>query len=351
MTGGASSNAENDAALSALATRLGQECGRGRVVHLEPLSGGRNNRVFRADTESGEPAVLKSYFRDARDPRDRRLAEWTFLSFASQRGVTTVPAPLATDADAGASLLGFVKGRRLKPGEVTEAHMQAALRFVTAINPAIGYSQPGELSDIPAASEACFSMAEHVATVERRVARLASLDPSAPSGFEAAAFVARELTPAWHLVSSRLAKSVAADAERAAGLVDESDIIYSPSDFGFHNALVDDDGRVSFLDFEYAGRDDPAKLLCDFFCQPDVPVDQTYFTEFWDQWAGSDCYRWRASLLLDAYRIRWACIMLNDFLPLGDARRSFAEQSRRADRCAAQLAKARAALAAIETCC
>jgi len=42
----------------------------------------------------------------------------------------------------------------------------------------------------------------------------------------------------------------------------------SPSDFGFHNALVDPSGALSFLDFEYAGRDDPAKPVSDFFCQP-----------------------------------------------------------------------------------
>ena len=33
----------------------------------------------------------------------------------------------------------------------------------------------------------------------------------------------------------------------------------------------------------------------------------------------------RARALLPAYRIKWCCIMLNDFLPLGGARRGFAE--------------------------
>ncbi len=41
--------------------------------------------------------------------------------------------------------------------------------------------------------------------------------------------------------------------------------IVSPSDFGFHNALLDDGGAISFLDFEYSGRDDPAKLDLRFF--------------------------------------------------------------------------------------
>ena len=42
----------------------------------------------------------------------------------------------------------------------------------------------------------------------------------------------------------------------------------SPSDFGFHNVIKKDD-FLYFIDFEYAGLDDPVKLICDFYCQPD----------------------------------------------------------------------------------
>ena len=54
----------------------------------------------------------------------------------------------------------------------------------------------------------------------------------------------------------------------------------SPSDFGFHNALATPGGRLVFIDFEYAGWDDPAKLANDFFCQPAVPVDARFYDDF-----------------------------------------------------------------------
>ena len=41
----------------------------------------------------------------------------------------------------------------------------------------------------------------------------------------------------------------------------------SPSDFGFHNALLVN-GKIHWIDFEYFGWDDPTKLLCDFFWHP-----------------------------------------------------------------------------------
>ena len=45
--------------------------------------------------------------------------------------------------------------------------------------------------------------------------------------------------------------------------------------FGFRLSQCARNGRTGelcFLDFEYAGWDDPAKMVADFFCQPAVPV-------------------------------------------------------------------------------
>ncbi len=55
----------------------------------------------------------------------------------------------------------------------------------------------------------------------------------------------------------------------------------------------------------------------------------------------------RCRILLDAYRIKWTCIILNDFLPVGAARRAFADAGAWAMRCAEQLDKAEAKLAEI----
>ena len=48
----------------------------------------------------------------------------------------------------------------------------------------------------------------------------------------------------------------------------KEEMIISPSDFGFHN-VINKNNKLFFIDFEYAGLDDPIKLICDFYCQPD----------------------------------------------------------------------------------
>jgi hypothetical protein len=332
--------------LIAAAARLARSAGRGPPRTLVQLEGGKNNRVFRVEFDEGPPLVLKSYFSDPRDPRDRLAAEWAFISYAWGRGVRALPEPIAGEPHSRTALYGFVPGRKLGAGEIGASEVDTAADFVLAVNAA-----PRNAAALAPGSEACFSLDQHLATVERRVRRLATLDPRAPHRAEAERLVAGGLVPTWR----RLEAAIADRAQRRG--IDRTTPIgndaccLSPSDFGFHNALRRNDGRLIFLDFEYAGRDDPAKLVCDFFCQPEIPVATAYFERFLARIGdGLDLRaedRLRCRLLLDAYRIKWTCIILNDFLPVGAARRTFADQGAWSTRCAAQIEKAQAKLAEI----
>jgi hypothetical protein len=110
--------------------------------------------------------------------------------------------------------------------------------------------------------------------------------------------------------------------------LDESQRCVSPSDFGFHNALRGIDGRIRFLDFEYAGKDDPAKMAGDFFAQLAIPIPGALFGDFVETcFAPLPCAESlirRAHLLRPVYRFKWCCIALNVFLPASIARRKFA---------------------------
>lgn len=143
--------------------------------------------------------------------------------------------------------------------------VRQALAFLSQLNAA---RQSPAAAGIPIASEACFSVAEHLATVDRRVARLQNIEPISAVDQEAIAFVNQELRPAWQQIrtsiESQAARAITTDLPR-------SNWCLSPSDFGFHNAMLAPDGQLRFFDFEYAGWDDPAKLASDFFCQPQLP--------------------------------------------------------------------------------
>jgi hypothetical protein len=327
----------------ALASRLTDRAGIGRVHAISRLAGGNNNQLYRLDMDSGAPLVLKGYFSDPRDRRDRLSTEWDFLDRAWQDGVRAIPQPVWRDRSAQAALYSLLPGTKLAAAEIEAAHVDAAANFILAIN-----ARPHP--DSASASDACFCIADHLAIVERRLSRLAALDPQAPNIAAATRFVASRLRPAWDAVRTTLTREVRAlglDMERR---LTEAECCLSPSDFGFHNALAGKDGLV-FLDFEYAGRDDPAKLVLDFFCQPQTPVPPAYRDRFTARLAESPRFDAaalaRCRILLDVCRIKWVCILLNDFLPVGAARRSFAEAGAGDVRCATQLEKAAAKLGEI----
>jgi hypothetical protein len=102
----------------------------------------------------------------------------------------------------------------------------------------------------------------------------------------------------------------------------------SPSDFGFHNALRQPDGRIIFLDFEYFGWDDPAKMIADFLLHPAMALSAelnrifalAIFRRFAD-WP--DLVR-RVESVYPLFGLKWCMIMLNEFLPESYLRRQFA---------------------------
>ena len=303
------------------------------------LPGGGNTRVDRIDTAAG-PVLLKEYFRHAGDMRDRLGAEQAFLQFAWAHGVRAIPKPLACDRGAGIGIYEFLDGRKLTAGEVTAAHVDEAAALFTAVN---RHRHDPDAARLPIASEACFSLAEHLACVDRRLARLGAIEPESDLHREAAALVAGRLVPAWQrLRAAVVGGGLPLDAPLAA-----TDRVISPSDFGFHNSIVTPDG-LKFIDFEYAGWDDPAKTVCDFFCQPAVPVAREHVERFVSAMTNATCdasLRQRVALLFPVYELKWCCIMLNEFLPVSDDRRMFAHGERsKATRHNEQLKKVEAAI-------
>lgn len=313
---------------------------------LFPLTGGANNRVFRVAQGAGQAALLKVYCQHPDDPRDRLGAEFAFSSFAWEKGVRWLPRPLACDRANGLGLYEFVEGIAVGPNEVTQERVEQALQFFLELN---RHRESPEARALPAASEACFSIQDHLRRVESRLRALRVLEVTDAIGQAAVLFIREELLPLW----DRVRTSVLEQVRELRLVLDEEipaqDRRLSPSDFGFHNALVMKDGRLRFIDFEYAGWDDPVKAACDFFCLQGVKVPEIYFEAFARGMVGdlSDpkaCFE-RAKILQSVHRVKWCCILLNDFLPVGSQRRRFSDQAAsRTDQEAIQLRKARSAL-------
>jgi len=298
---------------------------------VESLPGGRNNRVWKVGAGAWW-FVLKSYHWSEADPRDRLGHEWAFLSYLQEIGCSRAPAPVACDPATRSALLEFVPGAPASQQEIAADDVRCAADFLLEIN-----TGRGRASRLPPVSEACFSTAEHLDTTAARLARLSSIRPLTDHHREARAFVAGTLQPLWQAIESRVREESDVELE---SILPREERCLSPSDFGFHNALRQPDGTLRFLDFEYAGWDDPAKTIIDFCNQPDLLLPGPLAASFRERCcaglsAPASLAR-RIRLLEPLYQLKWACICLNAFLPGRGASDPRPERS-----LAAQLVRAR----------
>jgi hypothetical protein len=284
---------------------------------LTEIHGGFNNRSFRVDT--GEKRyLLKKYFRDGQDSRDRLGAEYGFCKFASTLGVGGVAKPYACNADEGIGLYEFIEGVDCRPEDVTHQRVLEAANFYKRLNEHRDCLAAKKLGK---ASESCFSIEEHLRCVSQRVTQLAAIPTDNPLDQRAVRFAQESLATRVREVEEAYSRI------GLPGPVGINEYSLSPSDFGFHNMLIYHGGSLRFVDFEYAGWDDPAKMVADFFCQPRIPVPVGWMNAFVEEAIGgqtwADGAMQRIQLLYPLYRVKWCCIIMNEFLPEGNRRRAF----------------------------
>lgn len=288
------------------------------AINFIRLSHGRNNRAWLL-VGGKEKYFLKEYFRHLGDTRDRLASEFAFSGFCIQSGIDCVPKPLACEHDAGMAIYEWLEG--VAPNEAEADLVRDAMEFASRL---AEHSCKPQARGLPLASDACRSPSDHLRLAERRLDALLECLPGRGGIYdEALRFAQTKLAPALSTASKDILHNISG-AELAAPL-GPGEMIASPSDFGFHNALVTRTG-TRFVDFEYAGMDDPVKMVCDFFCQPEIPVDERYMEDFCDSLTGYDSQKifWRSRLFMPAHRIKWCLIMLNEFKRVDAERRYFA---------------------------
>jgi hypothetical protein len=311
-------------------------------LRLSPLDGGKNNRVYLVKVNN-QKYLFKKYFSHPRDPRDRLGTEFSFSSFLWRSGIRQIPEPLTMAPDCRCALFEFVDGRTLQDDEISEPHVVKAMEFLRDINREKDSIAARKLSK---ASDACFSIADHLACVDKRIRGLEAIPVNSDITLMAQRFVEGTLAVYWKSARETILNRLKMAAISQYHPLDWDERYLSPSDFGFHNVLLDNRGQLRFIDFEYAGWDDLAKTICDFFCQVQVPVPLRYLSRVEHEISrfcpSAERIFDRVRLLLPAHRIKWCGIIMNEFLEIGAKRRTFAFETKKSENLAKKLAQASA---------
>lgn len=262
------------------------------------IGGGGNNQLYRVAFDDATCA-LKCYPSTPGDPHDRLAVEFGALRFLAAAGIDAAPRALAADPAERCALYEWIAGEPVGSRDPdASAAMLAFLRRLHAARTSAGAEA------LPRAAEAVANWSELAEQVERRFARLGAAAATEPA---LGAFLSGEARPLWE----RLAAT--------AGGVVAGPPTLSPSDFGTHNMLRRPDGRMAFVDFEYFGWDDPVKLACDVLWHPAMELDAAAAGQFRagvaDIYRDDASFRERLHVRLPAFGLRWALIVLNEFLP------------------------------------
>jgi hypothetical protein len=307
---------------STAAPDLGEICraALGRdVVTSAPIGAGRNSRVFRIDLDGGESPssiVVKFYRRDSGDTRDRLGTEFESLRFLWENGVRVVPRAIALDRDRHVAMYEFIAGDVPASDTVTDRDIDAAVDFLAALGRL--RTAPGSQA-LPAASEACFSLADIVASIERRRERLQRVPADAADAVCMRGWLEETFDPLMVEVQAWCRAAAGRNGIPFDQSIESGARTLSPSDFGFHNTIRRSDGTLVFLDFEYFGWDDPAKTIADYLLHPGMALEsslkQRFASRILDAFAAVPLIAPRARIVYPLFGLKWAMILLNEFLP------------------------------------
>lgn len=281
-----------------------------KPLELSPIRSGRNSAVFKVSSK-GKEWVLKHYFKHEADKRDRLDTESQFLKFLNQMDCRVVAKLLAIDDCKQFALYSFIQGT--KPTVITDSHINQAAQFILLLYRFKDHPDSGLLKN---AADACFDIEQHINLVNTRFEQFNNIEPDSAEVIAFLEWLKNTLHPTWLKIRANVLSA------STNPLIQE--VTLSPSDFGFHNTL-EYHGTLSFIDFEYAGWDSMAKLICDFICQPELPITSSQATQFLTKLArGTNNISLldQVNVLLPLHRVKWCFILLNVFHSVDRQRRS-----------------------------
>lgn len=322
------------------------------IQGMTPLTGGRNNRAYKLVTPDAT-YCLKCYNTQRGDPRNRLLHERAFLAHCHNLGLSNTATLITHNTNANAALFKWIDGAHYHTvsgnSSPDRSALETALSFFEKLN---GHNNAPSAICLPNAADSCFSPQQYLSATETRIRYLTAIPETTTLHSQASAWCKKKLIPLWGRLEIKIKKAYAQRGIPLTASLRTSQRCISPSDFGYHNTLHTQ-GKTYFIDFEYAGWDDPAKMVADFFCQPEHPPIMDDIHDFaahaLSLFSHTPQALDRLSWVLPLTQLKWCCLVLNEFHPDTATQRQYAyDQKDLVQHLAVQLEKSIAQYAKIE---
>ena len=296
-----------------------------KITSIQRIVRGRNSKVYKLLCDDSLPYTAKLYFRNDLDERDRLQVEFTSFQFLWKHGIRCVPQPIIMDTDQGYAIYEYIDGTPIEPKEVSENDIAYAVQFLSRLEEC--KNREGS-KDLPMASEACFFIQAIIDAIQRRLEKLFALQNHNPQFNVLHRFLKDDFIPSFKEIRKWCLSSLSQSGISSVSELSNDERTLSPSDFGFHNALRRNTGEIVFIDFEYFGWDDPAKMVSDFLLHPGMELSLNFKHQFFTEIL--KCFKQhlnlskRIEIVYPLCGLNWCLILLNEFILEYFQRRAFA---------------------------
>jgi len=279
-----------------------------KVKNFSSLTIGINSSTFKIEGFK-EKYLLKIYNSSKINSINRLEHEEKFLSFLKDCKFQNVPEVIFSNKKENWLLMSWIEGKKINKFNYDLCHEY--LKFLVEIQK---FRRIKRAKIILPASDAFFHLKGHIKSIndrylllEKKLQELYILNNDL---FEILkSFLDKVRSEINYLMLFKKALNIDIDY-----ILPEEDRILSHSDVGFHN-MLEGNNKVYFIDFEYAGWDDPGKLFSDLLLQPDNNVPIKFFNildkYFVDFILKKNYSHDRLIFMLKLVRIKWSLIILN----------------------------------------
>lgn len=262
--------------------------------------------------------IIKKYHHYSGDSRNRGKTEYEALKFLSKYSIKNIPKIHGVAEDYKWIVLEYISGKKIGFNSLSGQIVDQSIKFITEIQKLRNKKEASKIAD---ASEAVFSLTDCFKYIDGRINKMKRIDIKSNVDIECGDFVKNRISETYFLFSNLAKKKYIKEKLEFDIRLETENRILSPSDFGFHNSILGDDGKLYFLDFEYFGWDDPAKLISDFFLQPEFPLPYIYreevVSQLGDCLSDKESLEFRLPLYYLLFGIKWCLITLNPFVRKG----------------------------------
>ncbi|MFH1358693.1 MAG: aminoglycoside phosphotransferase family protein [archaeon] len=277
-----------------------------KVLEVRRLDHKGNNILFKIITPN-QNFLLKKYSTIQDDNWNRGKTEFFAINYLWNKGFREIPKPFNFNEQDNLGIYSFEDGRILDQSEIKDKDILAAASFLAKIH----NLDIKDKNNFKCERTKCLEFFDYIKLIENRYEKITS---DFVGGETVKNFLNKEVYPKIKELKEYFLKSSEKFNTCELPLAQQ---VVTPGDFGFHNILIDSDKYV-FIDFEFCGRDDPAKQILDFLHHDKTKLlnkelKDLFLKRYHNHTSWDDCFKDRLIVLDPLIGMNWLLIYLNPF--------------------------------------